>query len=80
MSFSIYNCTSFHEFLSKILNIFEVNVINKELINLYLNEWLDDMDFTEASSHLNDIICEYNYSDPPCISEEDDLEEDDPNN
>ena len=41
------------------LAFFSISVLPKAFLHWYTNEGMDEMEFTEAESNLNDLISEY---------------------
>lgn len=50
----------------------------KAFLHWYVNEGMDEMEFTEAESNMNDLVCEYQGVDCPwgiCLEDEESDEE-----
>ncbi len=62
------NSTSVREIIKRIGEQFTMMFRRKAFLHWYLSEGMDDMEFTEYESHLNDILCEY---DLPSVYERD---------
>jgi len=69
------NSTAIQEAWRRVADQFTVMFRRKAFLHWYTGEGMDEMEFTEAESNLNDLVSEYQqYQDATC--EEDDISED----
>jgi len=67
------NTTSMQELWQRLSNQFAAMFKRKAFLHWYTGEGMDEMEFTEAESNLNDLIAEYQqYQDAAVDEEEDD--------
>jgi len=70
------NSTSIQEMFKRINEQFTVMFRRKAFLHWYTGEGMDEMEFTEAESNLNDLVSEYQqYQDATAEEDEMDLEE-----
>jgi tubulin beta len=69
------NTTSMQELWQRLSNQFAAMYKRKAFLHWYTGEGMDEMEFTEAESNLNDLIAEYQQYQDAAV--EDDEEEDD---
>ena len=70
----IGNSTAIQEVFKRVSDQFTVMFRRKAFIHWYTGEGMDEMDFTEAESTVNDILCEYDAAEHPwgAYTEDDD--------
>lgn len=72
----IGNSTSMQEIFKRISEQFSVMFRRKAFLHWYTGEGMDEMEFTEAESDINDLISEYQqYQDATAEEEEDKFDE-----
>ncbi|KAB7501323.1 Tubulin beta-2 chain [Armadillidium nasatum] len=72
----IGNSTSIQELFKRVSEQFTSMFRRRAFLHWYLNEGMDEMEFTEAESNMNDLISEYqNCEQAEAAEEEDDDEE-----
>ncbi|RXG72889.1 Tubulin beta-2 chain [Armadillidium vulgare] len=71
----IGNSTSIQELFKRVSEQFSSMFRRRAFLHWYLNEGMDEMEFTEAESNMNDLISEYqNCEQAEAVEEEDDEE------
>lgn len=55
----IGNATSIQETFSRVVERFSAMFRRKAFLHWYINEGMDEMEFTEAESNMHDLISEY---------------------
>ena len=55
----IGNTTAIQELFKRIGEQFSVMFRRKAFMHYYTGEGMDEMEFTEAESNMNDLVCEY---------------------
>jgi len=72
----IGNSTAIQEMFKRVSEQFTAMFRRKAFLHWYTGEGMDEMEFTEAESNMNDLISEYQqYQD--AVAEEDDYDDDD---
>lgn len=71
----IGNSTSIQELFKRVSEQFSSMFRRRAFLHWYLNEGMDEMEFTEAESNMNDLISEYQNCEQAEAVEEDDDEE-----
>eukprot|EP01100_Stratorugosa_tubuloviscum_P005659 TRINITY_DN251_c0_g1_i2.p1 TRINITY_DN251_c0_g1~~TRINITY_DN251_c0_g1_i2.p1 ORF type:complete len:457 (+),score=261.17 TRINITY_DN251_c0_g1_i2:141-1511(+) len=78
----IANSTSIQELFKRISDQFVAMFRRKAFLHWYINEGMDEMEFTEAESNINDLIAEYHQHQEAGVEEDEDrpeMETDKPN-
>merc|ERR1712080_85033 len=70
------NSTSIMEMFKRVIEQFTLMFRRKAFLHWYTGEGMDEMEFTEAESNLNDLVSEYQQYQDAGISEEDEEEGD----
>ena len=70
----IGNTTAIQELFKRIGEQFSVMFRRKAFMHYYTGEGMDEMEFTEAESNLNDLVCEYQQYEE-ITTEEDEFDE-----
>ncbi|OIV94906.1 hypothetical protein TanjilG_22103 [Lupinus angustifolius] len=66
------NSTSIQEMFRRVSEQFTVMFKRKAFLHWYTGEGMDEMEFTEAESNMNDLVAEYQqYQDAAAVEEED---------
>ncbi|KAL8534413.1 hypothetical protein ACS0TY_010433 [Phlomoides rotata] len=74
----IGNSTSIHEMFRRVSEQFTAMFRRKAFLHWYTGEGMDEMEFTEAESNMNDLVSEYQqYQDATAEDEGYDYEDDD---
>ncbi|RYR41252.1 hypothetical protein Ahy_A08g037654 [Arachis hypogaea] len=74
----IGNSTSIQEMFRRVSEQFTAMFRRKAFLHWYTGEGMDEMEFTEAESNMNDLVAEYQqYQDATAEDEEEELYEDD---
>merc|ERR1711953_272034 len=74
----IGNTTAIQELFKRIGEQFTVMFRRKAFMHYYTGEGMDEMEFTEAESNMNDLVCEYQQYEEFTVEEEEfDEEEED---
>ena len=68
----IGNNTSIQDMLRRLLEQFSQMFRRKAFVHSYLNEGMDETEFTEAESNLTDLTCEYQYMEAGVEEEDED--------
>ena len=55
----IANSTAIQELFNRVLDQFSVMFRRKAFLHWYTGEGMDEMEFTEAESNMNDLVSEY---------------------
>merc|ERR1712130_917518 len=72
------NSTSIMEMFKRVIEQFTLMFRRKAFLHWYTGEGMDEMEFTEAESNLNDLVSEYQqYQD--ATADDDDFEDEDAN-
>lgn len=72
----IGNSTSIQDLFKRIGNQFSLMFKKKAFLHWYINEGMDEMEFTEAESNMLDLVSEYQeYQDAVVVDDEQDLDE-----
>lgn len=72
----IGNSTSIQDLFKRVGNQFSAMFRRKAFLHWYTGEGMDEMEFTEAESNMNDLISEYQqYQDAGIDDEEEEYEE-----
>ena len=69
------NTTSVQQVFKRILANFKVMFRKKAFLHFYINEGMDEMEFTEAESNLSDLVSEYQNSQDESSSKRGETEE-----
>eukprot|EP00866_Antonospora_locustae_P000109 jgi/Antlo1/109/2292 len=69
----IGNSTSIQELFKRISDQFSVMFRRKAFLHWYTGEGMDEMEFTEAESNLNDLVIEYQQYQSNTMDDNDDL-------
>merc|ERR1712080_745860 len=70
------NSTCIRELFKRVIEQFTLMFRRKAFLHWYTGEGMDEMEFTEAESNLNDLVSEYQQYQDAGISEEDEEEGD----
>merc|ERR1711918_231854 len=70
------NTTSMQELWQRLSNQFAAMYKRKAFLNWYTGEGMDEMEFTEAESNLNDLIAEYQQYQDAAVEDDEDEDED----
>lgn len=73
----IGNSTAIQDLFRRVAEQFTVMYRRKAFLHWYTGEGMDEMEFTEAESNMNDLISEYQQYQEATIDDEDEEEEDD---
>ncbi|KAI1271129.1 tubulin beta chain [Xylaria sp. FL0933] len=68
------NSTALQEILKRVGDQFSVMFRRKAFLHWYTGEGMDEMEFTEAESNLNDLISEYQQYQDASISDDEEME------
>ncbi|CAI9777893.1 unnamed protein product [Fraxinus pennsylvanica] len=71
----IGNSTSIQEMFRRVSEQFTAMFRRKAFLHWYTGEGMDEMEFTEAESNMNDLVAEYQQYQDATAEEEDDYEE-----
>merc|ERR1719384_2111994 len=71
------NSTSIMEMFKRVIEQFTLMFRRKAFLHWYTGEGMDEMEFTEAESNLNDLVSEYQQYQDAGIGEDEDEEGDD---
>ena len=74
---SKFNSTSIQELFKRVSEQFSVMFRRKAFLHWYTSEGMDEMEFSEAESNINDIIAEYQQYQEAEIEEDDFIPEED---
>ncbi|RRT37398.1 hypothetical protein BHE74_00012834 [Ensete ventricosum] len=66
------NSTSIQEMFRRVSEQFTVMFRRKAFLHWYTGEGMDEMEFTEAESNMNDLVSEYQQYQDAVVDEEDD--------
>ena len=69
------NTTAIMELFKRVSTHFKAMYFRKAYIHQYLSEGMDEMEFTEADSNIDDLVAEYQQYQDAEVGDEDDLEE-----
>ncbi|CAG9831749.1 unnamed protein product [Diabrotica balteata] len=72
----IGNTTAIQELFKRISEQFSAMYARKAFVHWYTGEGMDEMEFTEAESNLNDLISEYQQYENAAVDDEADFEDD----
>merc|ERR1712219_110321 len=65
------NSTAIQEMFKRVADFFTAMFRRKAFLHWYTGEGMDEMEFTEAESNMNDLVSEYQqYQDATCDDEE----------
>ena len=70
------NTTSMQELWQRLSNQFAAMYKRKAFLHWYTGEGMDEMEFTEAESNLNDLIAEYQQYQDAAVEDDEDEDED----
>ena len=70
----IGNTTAIQELFKRIGEQFTVMFRRKAFMHYYTGEGMDEMEFTEAESNMNDLVCEYQQYEE-IVADEEEFEE-----
>jgi len=70
------NSTSIMELFKRVIEQFTLMFRRKAFLHWYTGEGMDEMEFTEAESNLNDLVSEYQQYQDATIEDSDDVEGD----
>lgn len=68
------NSTAVQEMFARVGDGFEAMFRRKAFLHWYTGEGMDEMEFTEAHSNINDLVSEYQQYQDAAVDEEDDYE------
>merc|ERR1712045_111227 len=71
------NSTSIMEMFKRVIEQFTLMFRRKAFLHWYTGEGMDEMEFTEAESNLNDLVSEYQQYQDASIDDDEDEGEDD---
>merc|ERR1712053_31841 len=71
------NSTSIMELFKRVIEQFTLMFRRKAFLHWYTGEGMDEMEFTEAESNLNDLVSEYQQYQDAGIDDDDEGDEDD---
>merc|ERR1712244_182811 len=71
------NSTSIMEMFKRVIEQFTLMFRRKAFLHWYTGEGMDEMEFTEAESNLNDLVSEYQQYQDAGIDDDDEGDEDD---
>ena len=71
----IGNTTAIQELFKRIGEQFTVMFRRKAFMHYYTGEGMDEMEFTEAESNMNDLVCEYQQYEEFTVEEEEEFDE-----
>ena len=71
----IGNSTSIQELFKRVGEQFTAMFRRKAFLHWYTGEGMDEMEFTEAESNMNDLVSEYQQYQDATADEEDDYED-----
>ncbi|KAF8379498.1 hypothetical protein HHK36_028934 [Tetracentron sinense] len=74
------NSTSIQEMFRRVSEQFTVMFRRKAFLHWYTGEGMDEMEFTEAESNMNDLVSEYQQYQDAVVVEEEDYDEEDAEN
>eukprot|EP00816_Leptocylindrus_hargravesii_P001614 CAMPEP_0196803170 /NCGR_PEP_ID=MMETSP1362-20130617/2566_1 /TAXON_ID=163516 /ORGANISM="Leptocylindrus danicus, Strain CCMP1856" /LENGTH=445 /DNA_ID=CAMNT_0042174615 /DNA_START=89 /DNA_END=1426 /DNA_ORIENTATION=+ len=69
------NSTAIQEAWKRVAEMFTLMFRRKAFLHWYTGEGMDEMEFTEAESNLNDLVSEYQQYQDATVDEEDDMDE-----
>jgi len=69
------NSTAIQEAWKRVAEMFTLMFRRKAFLHWYTGEGMDEMEFTEAESNLNDLVSEYQQYQDATVDEEDEMEE-----
>ena len=69
------NSTSMKDLFCRVGDSFSQMFRRKAFVHWYTTEGMDEMEFTEAESNMNDMICEYQQYEQMVVAEETYVEE-----
>jgi len=70
------NSTSIQEMFRRVSDQFTVMFKRKAFLHWYTAEGMDEMEFTEAESNMNDLVAEYQQYQDAAAMEEGEVDED----
>ena len=73
----IGNSTAIQEIFKRIAEQFTAMFRRKAFLHWYTGEGMDEMEFTEAESNMNDLISEYQQYQEATVEDDDDHFDDD---
>ncbi|KAH7435084.1 hypothetical protein KP509_06G048500 [Ceratopteris richardii] len=73
----IGNSTSIQEMFKRVSEQFTAMFRRKAFLHWYTGEGMDEMEFTEAESNMNDLVSEYQQYQDASADEEGEFEEED---
>ena len=71
----IGNSTTIQEMFKRVAEQFTAMFRRKAFLHWYTGEGMDEMEFTEAESNMNDLVSEYQQYQDATVDEEEDLGE-----
>jgi len=71
----IGNSTAIQEMFKRVAEQFTAMFRRKAFLHWYTGEGMDEMEFTEAESNMNDLVSEYQQYQDATVDEEEDLGE-----
>merc|ERR1712173_267877 len=71
------NSTSIMEMFKRVIEQFTLMFRRKAFLHWYTGEGMDEMEFTEAESNLNDLVSEYQQYQDAGIDDEDEGDDED---
>ena len=70
------NSTAIQEIFKRVSEQFTAMFRRKAFLHWYTGEGMDEMEFTEAESNMNDLVSEYQQYQDATVEEEEDYEDD----
>jgi len=71
----IGNSTAIQEMFKRVAEQFTAMFRRKAFLHWYTGEGMDEMEFTEAESNMNDLVSEYQQYQDATVDEEEDMGE-----
>src|SRR3954465_1859020 len=71
------NSTSIQELFKRVCDQFSAMFRRKAFLHWYTGEGMDEMEFTEAESNMNDLVSEYQQYQDATVDDEGEVEDDD---
>lgn len=71
----IGNSTAIQEMFKRVADQFTAMFRRKAFLHWYTGEGMDEMEFTEAESNMNDLVSEYQQYQEATVDDENELEE-----
>jgi len=69
------NSTAIQDVFKRVSSQFSAMFKKKAFLHWYTNEGMDEMEFTEAESNMNDLVAEYQQYENAKVEELDDIDE-----